>query len=287
MTMLRLLAILLLVLGPQIAAATCVGNDTYSNMICAQSGLAHYWRMDTASSGTDEVDHDIGIYANAAVAYVNTADVTVQTASIVANVVASTDKSVTFGGAAVNPGFAVTNSASQKSFSPHLAAGGGTTGIWSLEFWFKASSLTNNQNLFSVADSSQYNWRLTTTSGPGSTLRFQIHGSAGTCGSLGAVLDVNSSSTLSTATVYYVVLQVATHASTWDSFAMYINNSLENSTTPSGGECGTDHRLYFAIEGQDRNNPFAGVLDEVVLYDALLTTQERIDHYAQHPNRDF
>jgi Concanavalin A-like lectin/glucanases superfamily len=275
----RLLIALACLLLPRLAAASCTGTDVYSVMLCAASP-AHYWRMNTTSSGTDETDLNNGSYSQADATYVNTADVTVQTASLVP--AGNSDKSVTFGGAAVSPGFALTNSSSQASFSPHQQASGGT-GVWSLEFWFKQANQTGNQNLFSVADSSQYNWRLVSTSGPGSTLRFQIHSSAGTCTTLGGVLDVNSGSTVATATTYYVLLETTSHSSTWDSFAMYLNNALENSTTPSGTPCSSDHRFYFAIEGQDRNNPFAGVLDDVAIYDRQLTAAERADHYQGFP----
>lgn len=274
----RLLLALLLVLVPRLVLGACTGTDTYSVMICNVSGEAHYWRMNQTSSANPETDFNGTGYSAGDLNYINTADVTVLSTGLVPG---NTDKAVTFGGAAVNPGFAIEN-VSGSEFSPHRSSGGAND-KWTLEFWMKPSSLSGTRNIFSVADSSQYNWRLYSTSSGGAKMRFLIFNNSGTCGGGGTVLDLLATNAFSTSTPYYVVVEVDAGSTTWNAANFYINNVLDATAVPSGSECGTDHRFYAAIEGQDRNNAFAGVLDDVVIYNHILSTAERTDHYNGFP----
>jgi Concanavalin A-like lectin/glucanases superfamily len=267
--------VLALLLLPRLALGACVGTDTYSNMICATGNVAHYWRMD-APSGTTETDHFGSGYSTGDLTYINTADVTLGTTGLVP---LNSDAAVTFGGNVTNPGFALTNSLSSAELTPQK------TLDYTLEIWFKPSSLSGDRYIATDADSLQYNFRLYASSSGGAKLRFLVWTQTpGVCNGATA-FDLTATNAFSTGSAYYIIAESDSTGSTWaaSGVKLYVNNVSEATATGSGDVCATNHRFYLGIEGQDRNGQAAGVIDDVAIYDRILTSQERIDHYQGFP----
>ena len=145
--------------------------------------------------------------------------------------------------------------------------GAGNDTPFSISLWFKSDNVTSNKGLITKSQVGSTEWQLI-IKGSTSDILFRL------LDATGGFIDRTSSTTLSTATWYHLVV-VYDASETNTGLDIYLDSSLDNGVTGGSGYVGmTDKTDPIDLGTWSRANYYDGIIDEVMIYKRELGTLE-------------